>query len=299
MSKFYIGPAGWTYDDWVGAVFPSEPSRRFDPLAFIAERFNAIEINTSFYHIPPVKNVASWCRRVAFREDFLFTVKLWKGFTHERQWTEKDLAQMLAVLDRFAEAQRLGCVLLQFPWSFRQNQHHLEFLREVIALFKSFPLAVEVRHNNWYRSDYVDFLKASRVAFVNVDQPLVSENLALTREATASFAYLRLHGRNADHWFNEESGPNDRYNYLYSPREQRDIVDVAQELGKRAQKVFLIANNHFRGQAVANAAELQSELTGVMPPLPPSLTELYPQILRFGAPPESQSRDEGEQLSLF
>ena len=63
-SKIRVGPAGWSYEDWKGRVYPTEAGRGFDPLAYLAQYFDTIEINSSFYRPPTPTMTQSWVRRV-------------------------------------------------------------------------------------------------------------------------------------------------------------------------------------------------------------------------------------------
>src|SRR6267142_6288392 len=83
-NKIRIGPAGWSYKDWEGIVYPSKPGARFDPLEYLARFFDTIEINSSFYRPPTPKTTKSWASRVSGNPDFTFTAKLHRLFTHER-----------------------------------------------------------------------------------------------------------------------------------------------------------------------------------------------------------------------
>src|SRR5918996_3256205 len=82
-DRIRIGPAGWSYPDWKGQVYPKPQPRGFDPLAYLAQFFDAVEINSTFYRIPDAKTTERWVARVAEHPDFRFTAKLWQGFTHE------------------------------------------------------------------------------------------------------------------------------------------------------------------------------------------------------------------------
>ncbi len=91
-------------------------------------------------------------------------------------------------------------------------------------------------------------------------------------------AYARLHGRNAEHWFRAESGRNDRYNYLYKGAELDEWVEKVRNMKKQVNDLFMITNNHYRGQAVVNALEMQSAL-GILPQNPaPWLVDYYEQL---------------------
>src|SRR3954451_13548924 len=121
-----IGPAGWSYKDWEGTVYPPHGSK-FDHLAYLASFFDPIEINSPFYRIPPPTHAKSWVRRVAGNPDFKFTSKAYRNFTHERTaLSEDEVKAFREYLDPLMESGRLGAILLQFPWSFRNEPESRE-----------------------------------------------------------------------------------------------------------------------------------------------------------------------------
>jgi Protein of unknown function DUF72 len=85
-----IGPAGWKYKDWEGVVYPKPAPRGFDPLAYIAEYFTTVEINTSYYGPPKPETAKNWVESVTENRDFRFTAKLFHSFTHERKPAPED-----------------------------------------------------------------------------------------------------------------------------------------------------------------------------------------------------------------
>src|SRR5918992_802877 len=91
-ARIRIGPAGWSYPDWQGQVYPAKAGRGFDPLAYLAQYFDTIEINSTFYRIPDPKTTQRWVDRVADHPDFRFTAKLWQGFPHEGTASAEDEA---------------------------------------------------------------------------------------------------------------------------------------------------------------------------------------------------------------
>src|ERR1700687_3259061 len=95
------GPAGWMYKDWEGIVYPRPKPSGFDQLRYIAQFFDAVEINSSFYGPPLATTSSNWVRRVEDNPSFRFTAKLWKRFTHERSkaWTTADVDQVRAGFD--------------------------------------------------------------------------------------------------------------------------------------------------------------------------------------------------------
>src|SRR5438093_7627471 len=144
-----IGPAGWSYTDWEGTVYPKHGSK-FHHLAYLASFFHTIEINSPFYRIPPPTHAKSWVRRIAANPDFKFTTKVFRGFTHEEgEIASADVKAFRNYLDPLADANRLGAVLLQYPWSFKNNAESRDKLAQLFTAFDGYPLALEVRHSTF------------------------------------------------------------------------------------------------------------------------------------------------------
>jgi len=267
-----IGPAGWSYTDWEGTVYPPHGSR-FDHLAYLSSFFNTIEINSPFYRIPPPTHSKSWTRRVSSNPDFKFTTKVFRGFTHgEAQLGAEEIKAFRNYLDPLVDADRLGAVLLQYPWSFKNTPESLEKLEKLFRAFDGYPLALEVRHGSFQNEEFVRFLEDHNVAWVNVDQPLFHESVKPAEITTGPLAYVRLHGRNYEKWFTHNE-TWERYNYLYSPEELAPWVERIRAMA-RGKEAYVITNNHFRGQAIVNAMDLQIAL-GQSTKVPPQLREAY------------------------
>src|SRR5947209_8250655 len=105
-----IGPAGWSYKDWNGIVYPEPRPRGFDPLAYLSRYFHTIEINTSFYGPPKESTAKKWAASVAGNEKFRFTAKLFQSFTHERKPAPNDEQEFKDGFAPLIEAGRLGAV---------------------------------------------------------------------------------------------------------------------------------------------------------------------------------------------
>ncbi|HEX9164137.1 MAG TPA: DUF72 domain-containing protein [Thermoanaerobaculia bacterium] len=270
--KVRVGVAGWSYKDWEGTVYPQHGSR-FDQLAYLASFFDTIEINSPFYRIPPPSHAKSWVRRVASNPDFKFTTKIFRGFTHEKAaLAANDVKAFKQYLDPLAESGRLGAILLQFPWSFRNSPESCQKLEALFDAFAEYPKALEVRHATFQNDEFFRFLDEHNVGFVNVDQPLFHDSVKPADTVTGPLAYARFHGRNYEKWFaHEESW--ERYNYLYSKEELEPWVERINRMAKD-KDTYVITNNHFRGQAVVNAADLKEAL-GQGGKLPPQLREVY------------------------
>jgi uncharacterized protein YecE (DUF72 family) len=279
MIRF--GVAGWDYKDWWGPVYPLTRPRGFDPLAYLARYFDTIEINSTFYRPAPATSTRRWARRVSHNRNFRFTAKLWQRFTHERDtaWTPDDVGAVRAGFDALAESGTLGCVLMQFPWSFKRSPESREWLEDVINAFSSYPLAVEVRHASWNVPEFYAGLAERRVGVVNIDQPVFHHSIKPGAQVTADVGYVRLHGRNYEHWFAEGAAPHERYDYLYSADELKPWLDRIREVAERARDTYVIANNHYLGQGAANAAMLRKLYFGEDVEVPPELEATYRSVL--------------------
>jgi uncharacterized protein YecE (DUF72 family) len=303
-----VGTAGWMYKDWEGIVYPP-PQRGFDRLAFMASLFDTNEINSTFYRIPPASMARDWARRVAHNPRFLFTAKLYRGFTHDRNATAEDEKGVCDAMDALAAAGRLGAVLVQVPMSFRATPENRALLERIFERFAAFPLAAEFRHFSWDSPGTLRFLEDRSVGFVNIDQPRLKGNLPATSHVTSSVAYYRFHGRNAAKWFGPDTSNEERYDYLYDDKELAPWAErICEGRGDRPHgpapaavhvrrpdaNAFAVMNNHFRGQAVANALQLQQMLTGEMRAVPESLREAYPAVSSL-----TTAGDAPSQKSLF
>jgi len=283
MAKTRFGPAGWLYKDWDGIVYPREKPKGFDQLRYIADFFDTVEINSSFYGPPIKKTTTSWVRRVKDHHQFRFTAKLWKRFTHERDkaWTRGEVDQVRQGFDVMIDADRLGAVLLQFPWSFKNTDQNNEWLGDVVRTFRAYPLVVEVRHTSWLTPEFLRTLVEEGVGFVNIDQPLYHNSIGPSTRVTSHVGYVRVHGRNYKDWFRDKAGVEQRYNYLYKPGELEPWVDRITEIASDAgtHEVYVITNNHYKGKAVANALMMKSMLTGERVPAPGGVVEAYGDVV--------------------
>lgn len=296
-----IGPAGWSYDDWAGVVYPKPKPRGFDPLAFLAGFFDMVELNTSFYRPVNAHNARQWLERTAFNPAFRFTAKLWRRFTHERgsKWSAEDVRHTREGLEVMHEAGRLGAVLVQFPWSFRNQADTRDWLDALVSTFRDWPLVLEVRHASWNEPDVFAELAERGVGFVNIDQPLFKHSIAPSARVTSPVGYVRVHGRNYHNWFRKTASAPERYDYLYSAQELKPWVERTKEIAAhpRVEDVYVVTNNHVRGKGVVNALMLQSMLTEQRVRAPETLVREYPDTLApYVLPPEAEPLERpGEQ----
>ena len=284
-NEIRIGPAGWAYKDWEGVVYPQKPGAKFDPLEYLAKFFNTIEINSSFYRPFTESTAASWARRVAARRDFMFTAKLHKVFTHERGKATIDDEKLLREgMDALQNAGKLGALLLQFPWSFKNTDDDRVYLTRLLERFKDYPLVLEIRHSSWNNPQIYEWLEELGVGICNVDQPLFKKSIKPADLTTSQIGYVRLHGRNYQDWFREKAPRDDRYNYLYSVEELEPWITRIKEIAAKTKESYVITNNHFRGQAVVNALEIKATLSEERVAGPAPLFQKYPALLDSAIP---------------
>ena len=168
-SQLFVGPAGWSYPDWKGYFYPDKPPRGFDDLAYVAQYFNLIEINSTYYHPQSSEASKRWVQRVAHNVHFRFTAKLWQKFGRARRsYTGDDVQRVQIGLDVLQEAGKLGALLMQFPQSFHHNLENRSWLFRLITEFRMYPLVVEVRHNSWDIPEVLHFLREQQ-KFIPVD----------------------------------------------------------------------------------------------------------------------------------
>jgi uncharacterized protein YecE (DUF72 family) len=150
--------------------------------------------------------------------------------------------------------------------------------------FMEYPLVLEVRHSSWNEPEVFEWLAGLGVGFCNIDQPVIGQSIAPSAHATAPVGYVRLHGRNYEHWFTSNEHPEERYNYLYSQAELEPWAARIQNIAQRAEVTFVITNNHFQGKAIANALQLISLLRNQSVRVPETLKEFYPELEKIAAP---------------
>jgi uncharacterized protein YecE (DUF72 family) len=280
MARYYVGTAGWSYEDWAGIVYPLSRRTGFHPLTYLAAFINIVEVNSTFYRPPVLAMSLSWVKKIPADSDFLFSVKLHQSFTHERKGlSQEDVDVFKRGLEPIVAARRLAALLIQFPWSFSRTPANDDYLARLFGLFAGYPLALEVRHASWDRPDFYKMLHERRVAFCNIDQPVIGASIKPTEIVTQpEFSYVRLHGRNYADWFREDAGRDARYNYLYKANELEEWVERIRQLGQGSDRVYVITNNHYRGQALANALQIQNMITGEKLEIPKSLLKQYPVL---------------------
>jgi len=296
-SDLRIGTSGWNYPSgkgtWNGVFYPRGRGRPkgFDELAFYAEHFNTVEVNSTFYGQPRAEVCRGWAERTP--GGFEFAIKLYQKFTHPRMYGERvakqiggaigtevasnlrpgalaalarpndaDLDEFRRGIDPLASAGKLGALLAQFPPSFKDTPESQDYLSDLLRRLAGYPVAVELRHQSW--SDHVggtlDLLNGFSAAWVQIDEPKFRFSIRQNYLPNVKgFYYMRLHGRNAKNWWRHEKA-EDRYDYFYSNDELKEFSETADAVKRLVKKLYLYTNNHFSAKSVANAAMIKQQL---------------------------------------
>jgi len=295
LRDILVGPAGWSYADWRGRVYPEGAGTKFDTLALIAKYFDTVEVNSSFYYPPKPETARRWLERIAHNPHFIFTAKLHKVFTHRRERLTNDDERLFREgIDPLMEAGKLGALLIQFPWSFKNDLDERTYLDQLLGKFKDYPLVVELRHESWNNPRLLQTLEDLGVGLCDIDQPQFANSIKPSAEVTSAIGYIRLHGRNYQNWFREEANVMERYDYLYSRDELDPWIGRIKEVSDKAKQTFVITNNHARGQSLVNAFEILAQLEEERVPGPAKLIEAYPRLSESVV-----ADDKDEQGKLF
>lgn len=287
-TKYYIGTAGWSYKDWVPNFYPKNQSGGFDWLQFYSHYFNCVEVNSTYYTYISPKIVEGWIKKVDNADDFIFHIKLHQDFTHKRKFDEQNIKAVRYNLDLLRKAERLGGLLIQFPYSFAFDGSSVQHIQKIRDIFSDVSCFVEVRHSSWRNNRALEFFKQNDLTLCTIDQPQIGQTIPFEPIITNDKAYIRFHGRNVEAWkkslsnFGKEQTyeeQSSRYSYLYSPGELVEIAQKIKSIESKVKEVNVIMNNHPKGDAVANAFELihlLEEKTKVE--MPETIVKAYPRL---------------------
>nr|MDO8110134.1 DUF72 domain-containing protein [Candidatus Sigynarchaeota archaeon] len=246
-GRINIGTSGWSYDEWMGPVYPPG-MKKAKMLDFFVQLFKTCEINTSFYNMPNDMVVRAWDKKAP--DDFTFAAKIYQGFTHEAKLDFRKIGNGLNVfMDRFKPLdKKIHSYLLQLPPSFsRATPEHLANLEKFVAFWgRNWPpekLAVEFRHLSWMVPETFGFLRDHDAAYCIVIEPLLPPVQEITSQKRT---YIRFHGFGKDPWFN----------YNFTQDQLKEWTANIKNLASKVDDVHVYFNNHFSGYAVKNAMDL-------------------------------------------
>ncbi|MBR5645314.1 MAG: DUF72 domain-containing protein [Treponema sp.] len=273
MSDILIGTSGYDYPEWKGVFYPPEV-KRADFLLYYSTKFNAVELNNTFYNMPTQERILSFYERSEGR--LQFSIKANRLLTHEVNFQWQTAADdFKKALNPLLAKDVLSAVLFQFPESFHYTDENRIYLSKLIAAFEGFPVVIEFRHKEWIRESVFQGLVQRKVSLAFCDMPDLKNLPKITvinPAGSADFfpfpgpnAYIRLHGRNVNAWYSNIVSPADsknngasRYLYDYSDSELESFVPVIQNAVILNRRVQVFFNNHPNGNGARNALKLKN-----------------------------------------
>ncbi len=293
MFDILIGMGGWALPAFDGDFYPPNIGKSFRKLEYFSLFFDMVEVNATFYTTDLTPRQSSrWLVDVSHNKRFIFTVKLYQGFTHKMDATERDVTAIHKLLEPLARDAKFGGLVLQFPHSFMNTEENRAHLQELGKTFERYPLFVELRHDSWNRDEAFRFLRAHGLHVINVDLPQIKRHMPFTTHVWGDAAYFRMMGRNAKDW---DRGVQYRYNYFYS---QEELVDLAQRIKTvqpKAQQTFVVFHNDPNAHSQVNGFQLRRMLNRDERILAPTaLIQKFPDLeqARVIAIEEKSVRDE-------
>ena len=245
----YIGTSGFQYDDWVGPYYPEELEKK-EWLNYYAREFNTLEINYTYYRMPNARTLFLMAKKVPAH--FLFTVKATQEMTHARERDPRVFEQFVQAIAPLREAGKFGCILAQFPNSFRATDESRDYCKWFREQLGDLPVVVEFRNKEWLTPETYELLRSDQLGFCCVDEPFFPR----VDNVTSDIAYVRFHGRNYKKWWKHDQ-PYERYDYTYSEDELKEWTPKIENMNHEARETFVFANNHYKGQGIQTARQLK------------------------------------------
>ncbi len=244
-----VGTSGYSFEDWRGRFYPTETGKG-KMLDYYVRHFPTVEINSTYYRIPPPRVFENMVEKAP--EGFDFMVKVPQSFTHHREHMNDDTGTFRKALAPLAESGKLAGCLAQFPYSFKFSSLSLDHVSRCRDAVAPHPLYAEFRHAGWVNRTMYDRLNGEGIGYVSVDEPQLRGLLKPDCFATTDTAYVRLHGRNTEHWW---EGGALRYDYNYSEEELEYWKEKIDKLKKKVKTAYVFFNNCHEGQAATNAGQ--------------------------------------------
>lgn len=293
MSRLRVGTCSWTDRTMVEAWYPKVVKSAEARLRYYAERFDTVEVDSTYYGLPSERTAELWAERTP--AGFTFHIKAFGMMTRHGVRPEQLPAGLRSAfeleLDRrgrivrptdelretvfswfssalapLRDTGRLGVILLQFPPYFVAGDRNRDYIAYAARLLAPDPVAVEFRHASWVAPEELprtlSFLSEHDLSYVCVDEPRLDSPTVLPPLAavTADIAYVRFHGRNAATWNARVGSAAERFRYLYSEEEIAEWVGDLTAMAEEAETTYAMFNNCYADYAPRNAAQLSSLL---------------------------------------
>ena len=282
-TSYSIGTGGWEHDVLNECFYPAQAGDSVDKLSYYSKVFDTVEARATFWDESLTEEDAlRWIQAVRENRRFTFNVKLHSSFTHKKIIKPQITRNVRGLLHALLKADRLGTLLMQFPYSFTNTHANRSHLEKLAQVFAGYPMHVEFRHNSWDQPSTWDLLSEYGVSIVGADLPHLKQYMPYTTSVVNESGYLRLHGRNEKGWL--INCFDSRYDYLYNDREVKEISRRITVLSQKSDHVTVIFNNTTGGKAIANALQLVSSLRdGKHVLIPEPTLKAFPHLQKVAA----------------
>lgn len=291
----HIGTCSWTEKTLIqsGEFYPKEIKTAEGRLKYYASHFDTVEVDSTYYAIPDIKNTYLWVDRTP--ENFTFHIKAYGALTGhgiDPKTLPKDIFKLLsekgkterniyirepyllkAMAEKFRDtlsplvkANKLGILVFQFPPWFQYKTSNFDYIRNCKELMQGLQVAVEFRYGSWLTHNRFDsvlqFLRSQQLTYIAADEPQYFKlaTIPFLPDVTTEIAYFRFHGRNKDNWFKKGIETSLRFAYLYSDEELKQFIPSINSVDKKARVTFAMFNNCHGGFAMKDALRLKELL---------------------------------------
>ena len=271
-----VGISGWEHDVLDSCFYPDRTVSPTEKLSFYARFFDTVETRATFWDDGlGAEDASRWIEAVAGNRSFRFCVKLHSSFTHRKTIKPLVTRNTRAILQELAKHNRLGALLMQFPYAFTNTSSNRFHLLKLAEIFRGFPIHVEFRHDSWNQPSLLTLLEEHTLRPVNADLPRIRQFMPFLTGVLGDEAYMRFHGRNEKGWL--LNGMDTRYDYLYNGREIMELRRRFEAVTRSCRKGIVICNNTTGGKGIANALQLKSALKEGKPvPIPHQTLLAFP-----------------------
>ncbi|MCZ7663930.1 MAG: DUF72 domain-containing protein [Thermoleophilia bacterium] len=298
-GRIRAGTCSWTDRTMVEAWYPPRVKSAADRLRYYAQRFDTVEVDSTFYGLPSERNAALWAERTP--PGFVFHIKAFAMLTRHggaagppasspavdvrsasrplrahrpppAELRDTVFAWFSSALAPLRDQGKLGLILLQFPPYFVASEPNRAYIAQAVRLLAPDPTAVEFRHASWVKPQELprtlDLLTELGTAYVGVDEPRLQSAGVLPpiTAATSTTGYVRFHGRNAATWKARVDSAAERFKYLYTDEELAEWLEPLHRLSEETHVTYAMFNNCYADYAPRNAQQL-SALLGLDAPV--------------------------------
>ncbi len=278
-----IGMGGWDLPPFSKLFYPPRPRKGFRKLQFYSQFFDFVEVNSPFYNtsLGP-EHTRQWLIDVAENRNFVFCVKLYRGFTHTFNASRQDITSIQRMLEPLVDHGKFEGLVIQFPASFTNIAERRLYLRKLANAFDRYKLFLDVRHISWNSPLMYNFFQENKLHLINVDLPPLKRHMPLNALTWGGVSYFRLMGRNTETWYQPERG--DRYHYLYGENELKELFRLIEIVRASARSTFVVFHNDPEANSLVNGFQLRHIIKNHKRVLiPHHLVQAFPMLLPISA----------------